>query len=81
MTSKAEIKEWAESGVANNKTHMIIVCDTYDWEDYPVYVDAGQDAHNVYNTYNGPNMQRVMEVYDLRKPMQPQLDISRAFNF
>lgn len=36
--SKYDITCWFQDGVVNGKTHMIIICDTYDYEDYPVYV-------------------------------------------
>jgi hypothetical protein len=59
---------------------MIVVCDTYDYEDYPVYVKPGEDACEKVKEYNGPNMQRVMEVYSLTSPKEPQLAAERVWN-
>ncbi len=81
-TSKSEIKEWIERGKKEKATHMIVVCDTYDYEDYPVFVSLEEDIHKVYEKYaSGDNMQRVMEVYNLSKDIDKQLNESRSFNF
>lgn len=79
-TSKQDIQRWFERGVADKATHMIVVVDTFDYDDYPVYVGAWESAAGKVAEYNGKSMQRVIEVYDLRKAMQPQLDEHRSFN-
>jgi len=80
-TSRANIREWFERGIDEEATHMIVVCDTFDHEDYPVFVSAGQDARKVASGYNGENMQRVMEVYNLSMDMEEQLRERRANNY
>jgi hypothetical protein len=80
-TSKEDIKEWIKRGQEKKATHLIVVCDTFDWEDYPVYVMAGEDAKAKYNHYHGPNMQKVMEVYNLQKDIDKQLDQYRTLEF
>lgn len=75
------IQGWLDKGVEKGATHLIVACDTFDWEDYPVWVDPGQDVRLEYDRLNGPNMQKVMEVYCLSMPLEPQLDERRAFNF
>lgn len=80
-TSKEEIGRWFDEGVKQGATHMIVVCDTYDWEDYPVYVMPNEDAYVKYNERNGENMQRVMEVYNLKINKKEQLKENRTFNF
>lgn len=80
-TTKKDIKEWFLEGVKQGATHMIIVCDTYDWEDYPVYVKSGEDVQKKYKQYNGKEMQKVMEVYNLTQDMQKQLNEYRSLNF
>lgn len=79
--SKSDIQGWFERGVGQGATHMIVVCDTFDHEDYPVFVQDGEDARKKADSYNGRNMQRVMEVYDLRADMADQLGAHRAFNY
>jgi hypothetical protein len=60
---------------------MLIVCDTFDWEDYPVYVEPTQDVKEVYERRHGRNMQKVMEVYKLSADMDEQLAEDRCFRF
>lgn len=81
MTTKAEIKDWFETGVASKEgyTHMIVVCDTFDYEDYPVYVKPSQEVTKVYEEYSAKSMQRVMEVYDLKADLDEQLNKKRNF--
>lgn len=78
--STQDIKHWFEQGLKNGSTHLIVVCDTWDWIDYPVYVSAKEDARKIADEH-GANMQRVMEVYNLSLPMQEQLDQDRVFNY
>jgi hypothetical protein len=75
VTSKADIARWFRDGVDIGATHMIVVCDTFDYEDYPVYVSPEQKVRKVVAAHqlSAGNMQKVMEVYDLRKDMKEQV--------
>jgi hypothetical protein len=79
--TKSDIKRWFEEGVSDGATHMIVVCDTFDHEDYPVFVRQGEDVREKEATYQGRDMQRVMEVYNLGMDMGDQLSQHRAFNY
>lgn len=82
-TTQAEIREWLERAKKNGATHVIVVCDTYDHEDYPVEVKPGEDVKHRTAEYSGPNMQRVMEVYSLtgKHDVEAQLAEHRAFHY
>lgn len=80
-TTKEDISGWIKNGKEQGATHMIVVCDTFDWEDYPVYVMPNEDVKSKYAHYNGPNMQKVMEVYNLQKDTDIQMSKHRAFEF
>lgn len=80
MISTNNIKLWIKDA-PKKATHMIVVCDTFDYEDYPVYVMKGQNVYEVQANYTGKNMQRVMEVYNLKKSIKKQLDEHRSFNY
>jgi hypothetical protein len=80
-TSKDDIRRWFDEGVKEGATHMIVICDTYDWEDYPKFVKPGENAREVARANNGTNMQKVMEVYDLSMDKEKQLGEHRAFNY
>ena len=80
-TTKEDISAWFDMGVQQGATHMIVVCDTFDHEDYPVFVLPGEDVREKYKKYDGENMQRVMEVYSLKKSKESQLGERRVFHF
>lgn len=81
-TSREDIEGWFKEGKRQRASHMIVVCDTFDHGDYPVYVKGGEDkAREKYDEYNKKEMQRVMEVYHLGSDMRTQLDQHRSFNF
>lgn len=82
MTTHKQISDWFDRGVAANATHMIVVCDTFDHGDYPVYVLPTEDVEEV-RKYNNSydRMTRVMEVYKLSMDRDVQLAEERAFNF
>lgn len=76
MTTKTEIREWLERGREKGATHMIVACDTFDWEDYPVFVEPGDDARKIAEQH-----EKVMEVYRLDMDWAEQLSAARAFNY
>lgn len=78
---RSEIKQWFEAGVKNNKTHLIVVCDTFEEPNSdPVYVDQGQNpvetaedyGYDPDDPYAERDMQRVMEVYNLNMSWEEQ---------
>lgn len=76
-----EIEEWLEEGRKKGATHVLIVCDTFDWDDYPVFVSPEENPQEVYDRTHGKNMQKVMEVYSLSKDAKEQLGSHRTMNF
>lgn len=80
--TQSDIRKWLERGKSQpGCTHVIVVCDTSDFEDYPVFVMEGEDVRKVYDRYNGPNMQMVIEVYNLSMDIETQLNEHRSLNF
>ena len=77
--SKSEIAQWFDDGVKKGASHMIIVCDTFDYDDYPKYVMPGDDPREKAN--NLGSMQTLMEVYNLSMDKNTQLAASRAYNY
>jgi hypothetical protein len=71
ITTITEFERWKAKGIKMKATHMIVVCDTFDYTDYPVYVMPGQDLEEVQNTYNKKQMQRIRETVDLRFVVDP----------
>lgn len=81
-TTVEDIRRWLENAPEGTH-HMLVVCDTFDYEDYPVYVKEGEDTTKVAAKYNGQNMQRLMEVYSLtgKHSIESQLNGGRVHNY
>ncbi len=79
--TRQDIRSWFDRGVKSKATHLIVVCDTFDHEDYPVFVQENENVHEKAKEFNGKNMQRIMEVYNLSMDRDAQMDEHRAFNY
>ena len=73
--TRHDIKEWIDEGIERGASHVVIMCDTWDYEDYPIYIMPGEDPAEK-RSYE--NMQRPMECYDLRMDIEAQLNEQRA---
>lgn len=79
-TTRADIRRWIEHAQSEGATHLIVVCDCFDYEDYPVAVKPGENSRTVASSYNQKDMQRVMEVYNLAMDIDFQLSEHRAMH-
>ncbi len=77
---KDEIKCWLEDGNNSTNSHLIVVCDTFDYEYYPVYVKNDEDVKEKMGKYNSNNMQKIMEVYDYSLDLNMQLNEGRTYH-
>ena len=75
-TTREDIARWFNEGQKQGATHMIVVCDTFDWEDYPVYVSPQENVRK-----KTAEQGKVMEVYSLSKSLNMQLNEYRAFHY
>ncbi len=75
--SKQDIRRWFLTGRAQGATHMVVVCDTFDHEDYPVFVKPGENPRD----RQSDGMGRVMDVYAMHLDMEAQLAEERAFHY
>jgi hypothetical protein len=74
MTTLNQIQQWIDIGKAKFATHMIVVCDTFDYTDYPVYVMDNEDVNEKRNSYHDADcMSKVMEVIDIREECDTEL--------
>lgn len=79
--SRNDIHQWLARAKAEGATHMMVVCDTFDHDDYPVSVPPGKDVKEAYEESRKAPMQRVMEVYALHLDLDDQLNETRSFHF
>lgn len=75
-TTQKEISEWFDEGVARGKRYMLVMCDTFDWTDCPVFFDDLTEARK--RRDQPEPMEKYMESYDLSQPKDPQLKTHRA---
>lgn len=76
--STQDISGWFDEGVRKGATHMIVVCDTFDFEDAPTYVMPGVDVRWKLSEIRGKEFTRIMEVYALHLDKAAQLAEPRA---
>lgn len=78
-TTRKELSDWFDRGIAQGATHMVVVCDTFSYEDYPVFCKSEAAARAV--AASPGEMQRIMEVYNLTKDKDTQVNTSsRVWN-
>jgi hypothetical protein len=78
MTTAEQIRRWLQLGKGQNATHVIVVCDTFNYSDYPVIVGQGEDFWEKYTSILAASMQKIREVYDLSLDIEAQLAEPRA---
>ncbi len=74
IATPANVGEWIESAKTKFATHIIIVTDTFDYEDYPVFVSRHQDLRTVIGETNDKPMQRVTSVYEIKKGQATRIE-------
>jgi hypothetical protein len=80
VASKSDIRRFWKRFEPENHSHMIVVCDTYDYDDYPVFVPKNKDVNEVIEDYRNKSMQRVMEVYSGSIDFEKQLKEDQCWN-
>jgi hypothetical protein len=58
------IQQWCREKFKAGSTFMLLVCDTYEYEQYPCGVNAS-DFWDQYRHHDGHNMQRIEGVFAL----------------
>ncbi len=81
-TTRDDIRHWFDRGVTLGHTHLVVWCDTYDWEDYPeFYTGTAEEIRSKVSELNGTNMRKHMETYNLSMDREAQLNQHRAHNY
>jgi len=60
--SREDVDRWIQLAKDTKHKYIISVCDTFDWDDYPVLCKTKKDLQKQFPKYNGENMQRVNEI-------------------
>jgi hypothetical protein len=78
--SKQDIKRWLKEGKEKGASHVIIALDTFDHDNYPVFVFPHENTRECVGILGSESMQSVDEIYDLSMSIEGQLDVIRAWN-
>lgn len=78
--TRQEIKEWLEEAKRKGSTHLIVACDTFDYDNYPIYISPQQDGVKEFEAIFDEST-TVDEVYNLSMDIEAQLKEIRARNF
>ena len=60
--SRADVDRWIKTAIEQKCGYIISVCDTYDYDDYPVYCKDLSEVHEKSDRFDGTNMQRINEI-------------------
>ena len=75
-----DITRWLDEAVHKGATHLIVGLDTFDHENFPVFVMPGESAMERYDKlYEDGNA--ADEVYNMRMDLDRQRRQFRALNF
>lgn len=64
--TRLEIAQWYNQGVEDGARYMIIACDEFDHDNYPVYADTAKEVHDEYDRLMAAPMSGIDEIYDLQ---------------
>jgi len=60
--TREDVDRWIKTAKERGAKYIISVCDTFDYDDYPVYVMPDENLEERKKDFNGENMQRINEV-------------------
>ena len=64
--TRQDVDRWIETAKQNDDEYVISVCDTWDYDDYPVYCKNLEELKQKHQKYNGENMQRINEIIRIK---------------
>lgn len=74
------IRDWFDEGVKAGAQYMLVVTDSFSYEDFPVYANEPAEVIAKHKQYTAAGtMTRVPEIYDLGKDKWAQLASVRAW--
>jgi len=80
MISKYEINQMLKRAKQQNAKYMIVVCDNYDFSDFPVFVKSKKELEETLQEYAIKRDYKIMEVYDMSMDLNKQLNEEKAWH-
>lgn len=81
--TREDVDRWIAAAKEKGAKHIISVCDTWDYDDYPVYVMPEDDLEKMKKKYDGVNMQKINEVITINEDgtvHEPGLNLKHLLN-
>lgn len=75
-----EIDKWFDDGKEAGAEYMVVVTDTFDYEDHPVYCSSKLDVVRVQMKVDETRYEQVQEIYNLKMDKGTQMAQVRAWN-
>lgn len=60
--TRSDVDRWIKDAKKKKARFIISVCDTWDYDDFPVYVMPNENLEEKKKSYNGVNMHTINEV-------------------
>ncbi len=76
--TRNDIESWFKYGKAEGLEYLIVMCDSYDYDNYPKYCSRNQ-LQGTIDAYP-KDMQYIEEIYDLNMDMTAQVAQYRCFS-
>ncbi len=83
VISKHEIEEMVKEGVNKGYSHVMIICDKFDYEYYPKYISYDEDVDKIiehYDSENFSNLEVIEEIYNYDLDLDMQLNEKRSYH-
>ena len=74
--TRKEVNEWIKLAKENGIKYIISVCDTFDFDDYPVYCKNTKELKRKLINFNDVNMQRINEIIQINGNIIENLMVS-----
>lgn len=58
-------QRWIQTAIQQNAKYIIVACDEFDYDDYPIFAQTKEEADKKIDECNKESMQRVMGLYDI----------------
>lgn len=78
--TKQMIKNMLDSGIGKGYSHLLIICDKWDYEYYPKYVEEKDNINNIIKRYGGENLEVIEEIYSYGLDLESQLNEYRSYH-
>jgi hypothetical protein len=62
---REDVDRWIKTAKEKKCQFIISVCDTFDWDDFPVYCKDKNDLIMTYERYDGVDMLKINEIIQI----------------